>query len=200
MNSDSLVLTPAVAAVIRAEAFRAWRGLHRFGFEPSDIRQEFAMACIGGFHRYDASRSSPGTFAGHTCRQRTMQMIEPALAAKRNRGAIPESLSAPIRNDEGAPITFGDLISDDDYTICAGLRSRPAAELAELRIDVSRAMKGLPADMVAVAELLAVGERPVEIARRLGICRASVYRTIPRLRDWFVERGLDGYIAVRQAA
>ena len=86
MASASLVLLPAVLAAIRAEAFRAWRSLGGFGFEPSDIRQEFVLSCLSGFDRYDPRRSSPATFASRTCRQRTLQIIEPRFAVKRNSG------------------------------------------------------------------------------------------------------------------
>ncbi len=91
MPSACLVLLPAVLATIRAEAFRGWPSLGRFGFEPSDIQQEFTLSCLSGFDRYDPRQASPATCATHSCRQRTPQIIEPHFAGKRNSGTIPES-------------------------------------------------------------------------------------------------------------
>jgi hypothetical protein len=188
-----LVLTPGVARVIGAESFRAWRSLRQFGFEPSDLRQEFTAECIGRFERYDPRRSSPTTFATRACRQRTLQIIEPHLAAKRNGGKVTLSLSDPIGTDDGVRAELGDTVSDDRIAMFAGQRSRPAAELAELRADVDRVVTGLPAELADVARLLLEGEPAVEVARRLRIARCTLYRRIRRLREIFREGGLDRY-------
>jgi RNA polymerase sigma factor (sigma-70 family) len=195
-----LVLTPRVARVIRTEAFRAWRSLRRFGFEASDLRQELTLHCLNHFDRYDPKRSSPATFASRTCRQRTLQLVEPVLARKRNGGAVPQSLSTPARTDADATAELACPISDDEVAIRLGRHSRPAAELANLRLDVERLVNGLPPELVSVARLLLEGEPNVEVARRLGLSRASLYRRIAQLRLIFRNAGLDSYHITREAA
>jgi hypothetical protein len=87
--------TPEVARVIRREASRASRTFRCFGLEPEDIRQEFALQLLENCERHDPSRSSPATFASHSCRFRTLQIVESSITAKRNFGRTPASLSAP---------------------------------------------------------------------------------------------------------
>jgi len=200
MASASLVLLPAVLAAIRAEAFRAWRSLGGFGFEPSDIRQEFVLSCLSGFDRYDPRRSSPATFAAHSCRQRTLQIIEPHFAVKRNSGRIPESLSAPVRADGEARAELGETVADDQIAMRMGRRSRPAAELVELAIDVARVIECLPAELAIVARVLLDGEPDTVVARQLGISRSTLYRRIGQLRQIFRDAGLDPWDRVKEAA
>jgi hypothetical protein len=92
------------------------------------------------------------------------------------------------------------LISDDEVAIRLGRRSRPAAELANLRLDVERLVNGLPPELVSVARLLLEGESNVEVAGRLGLSRASLYRRIAQLRQIFRNAGLDSYHITREAA
>jgi RNA polymerase sigma factor (sigma-70 family) len=193
-----MVLTPGVARVIRTEAFRAWRSLRSFGFEPSDLRQELALHCLNHFDRYDPKRSSPATFASRTCHQRRLQLVEPILARKRNGGVVPQSLSTPTRTDADMPAELAGLISDDEVAIRLGRRSRPAAELANLHIDVERLVNGLPADLVTVARLLLEGESHANVARRLNVSRSTVERRIALLRQAFQAAGLGR--AVKRAA
>jgi RNA polymerase sigma factor (sigma-70 family) len=192
-----LVLTPGVARVIRTEAFRAWRSLRRFGFEPSDLRQELTLHCLNHFDRYEPRRASPATFASRTCRQRTLQLIEPVLARKRNGGFVPQSLSTPTRTEADAPAELAGLISDDEVAIRLG-RSRPAAELANLRLDVERLVNGLPPELVSVARLLLEGESHAKVARRLNVSRSTVERRVALLRQAFQAAGLGR--AVKKAA
>jgi hypothetical protein len=190
MNSGLLVLTPGVARVIRLEAFRSWRSLRRFGFEPTDLRQEFTIACLNGFDLYDPSRSSPTTFATHTCRRRTLQIVESARTVKRNGGVTPESFAAPVVNEHGAKTKLGDLISQDEYAIRTGRRSRPAADLLALRLDVDRVVRGLSTELAEVARLLAAGHVPSDVAKLLRISRATTYRRVADLRAAFQAAGI----------
>jgi hypothetical protein len=201
MASPFLILLPAVMAIIRAEAFRAWRSLRRFGFESSDLRQEFRIRLLEAEGAYDAARSSPATFAGHSCRQRTLQLLEPNLTAKRNGGSVPLSLSSPVgdQEQEEEALQLIDTVSEDWCTIRIGLRSRPTAELMELAADVAHVIEGLPADLAAVARLLLEGEPDVAVAKRLRISRSTLYRRIGQLRRIFRQAGLHSY-NIREAA
>lgn len=200
MASANLVMAPAVVAAIRAEAFRSWRSLRRFGFEPADVRQEFTLSCISQFDRYEPARSSPATFASHTCRQRTLQIIEPALAAKRNGGVVPQSLSAPIGKNEDIRTELGDIISDDDVAVRSGRRSRPTRDLLALRLDVDRVIRGLSIELADVARLLAAGATIENLAKSLRISRSTAHRRVAQIRSAFYAAGLNRYLGARGAA
>lgn len=200
MASVFVAMLPAVLAVVRMEANRAWRSLRRFGYEREDVRQEFRMRLLDVEGLYDPVRSAPSTFAAHTCRQRTLQLVEPHLAAKRNAGMAPQSLSTPVGLDEGAPVELADLIADDEYALRMGRRSLPAADLLALRLDVDRVVSGLPVELADVARLLAAGESVIAVARHLRISRATAHRRIAALRVAFHEAGFGGYTSRAEAA
>ena len=81
-----------------------------------------------------------------------------------------------------------------------GRRSRPAAELVELAVDVARVIECLPGELAIVARMLLDGEPDTVVARRLGISRATLYRRIGQLRQVFRQAGLDGYRRMGRAA
>jgi hypothetical protein len=95
MSNTHVVLLPGVMRTIRCEAFRAWRSLRRFGFDPADAHQELLPHFLGHSAHYDELRSSIPTFASHVCRHRTLQLVEAATSAKRGSGTVRTSLSEP---------------------------------------------------------------------------------------------------------
>jgi DNA-directed RNA polymerase specialized sigma24 family protein len=202
--STALVLPPGVVRAIRCEAFRAWRSLRWFGFDPSDVRQELVLHLLGRSAHYDASRSSLPTFASRLCRHRTAQLIEAAASEKRGGGAAPRSLSEPVRLGERRGIAImaelGDTISDDQYAMGTTGRSQTTAESLALRLDVDRVLSHLPAKLANVANVLASGMPAVEAAQHLQISRATLYRRIGQLRCAFREAGLHGYVVLKEAA
>jgi hypothetical protein len=101
------------------------------------------------------------------CRNKALQLLEKETALKRNAGGIPQSLSAPIR-DDGARTELSDIISEDAIAFRTGGRSRPAAELLVLHIDVARATDRLLNEFPEAADLLAGDEPLAEVARKLG--------------------------------
>ena len=61
---------------------------------------------------------------------------------------------------------------------------------ADLRADVARVLAGMSPFDRSVAMYL-VGHSAIETGQRLGVCRATVYRAIGRLRTAFTEAGLS---------
>jgi hypothetical protein len=199
-----MILMPSVLRVVRGEAYRAWRSLRRFGFEQKDLHQEFLLRLVENHMVYDGRLSSAATFSSHVCRRRSLQLVEAATSVKRGSGAVPRSLSEPVNLSTPSGTTFftalADIISDDGGVMRTGRRRRSAAELMALRIDTHGVVSHLPAGLAAVAQLLAQGELPSEVARRLGISRATLYRRIGQLRCAFREAGLQRYVAMKEAA
>lgn len=204
MTNAAMVLMPSVLRVVRGEAYRAWRSLRRFGFEQKDLHQEFLLRLVENHMVYDARLSSATTFSSHVCRRRSLQLVEAATSVKRGSGAVPRSLSEPVNLSTRRGTNFftalADIISDDGGVMRTGRRRRSAAELMALRIDTNGVVSHLPPGLAAVAQLLAQGEPPSEVARRLGISRATLYRRIGQLRRVFREAGLHEYVALKEAA
>lgn len=191
------VVPPTVASVILMEAYRAARYLHRYGFEREDLHQELLLHWVRRHHQYDPRRSSSATFASRICYHRCLQLANGAKAGKRGSGVLIRSLSEPVAiGHEGDTAELETTVS---YEMILGRRSRPSAELIPLCIDVNRTLSRLPAKVVEVATLLATGMPVVDVARELGISRATANRRKALLQHAFQQAGLGKYV-LREAA
>ena len=85
------------------------------------------------------------------------------------------------------------LIVEDEADIRAGRRRRSREEEAQLRLDVSLVLSGLPNDLRKVAERL-MTETVTEAAKSLGIPRTTLYGAKERLRRIFENTGLRDYL------
>jgi DNA-directed RNA polymerase specialized sigma24 family protein len=198
---QSSALPAAVTNAIRHLALRAGGRFTQFGHSRQDVEQELILHYLRHRHQHDSERASAATFAAHICRNRAFGMLAAALAEKRGAGATVGSLSAPVAiGQSDKTIERGATISEDAYHMKTGRRSRPAAELMLLRIDVDQVVSGLPTDLADLAHLLAAGESLVGVAHQLEISRATVHRRVLRLRRIFRGAGLDTYINMQEAA
>jgi DNA-directed RNA polymerase specialized sigma24 family protein len=195
MSSAALFALPTVLSVIRCEAYRAWRSLRRHGYEPADLQQEFALRLLERHRSYDPKRASAATFSTHVCRHRALQLAERATTRKRGAGIVPVSFSEALTASGETEVTtvLADIVSDDGAAMRIGRRSRPAAELAEFRIDVNRVVAGLPPHLATFARNLA-SQTVTEAATSAGVGRATGYRYRAEIKAAFTKAGLDRYL------
>jgi RNA polymerase sigma factor (sigma-70 family) len=148
------------AAEVRS-ARAAWT-LRNAGLDRQDLEQEALLAVYLALNSFDPLRAALSTFVERVVAAKTVSVIRRATAQKRNRR---ESLAPAL---SAAPQVIVVL---------------------ELRIDLEQAFRRLNHRDRAVALLLG-DQNPTEIARRLRISRAAVYRTIRRLRQKLRKVGL----------
>jgi len=187
------ILPHAVADVVRLEALRSWRTLRRHGFQLDDVHQELLVHWTLQRHRYDAQRASQATFAAHVCRRRALSLIEAAEAAKRGGGNVCAVSEMAPMDEHLIEIERPDQVSEDTQAIRLGLRSRPEAELSELKMDVENVIATLAPDHAALADGLK-RENITGAAASLGISRATAHRRRAAIKTAFIAAGLDGYL------
>ena len=66
-----------------------------------------------------------------------------------------------------------------------------------LHIDVGRVIAKLPVELAAVAKLISQGASVAEVAKAVGISKATAYRRLTRLRRQFSDAGLRSYLVPR---
>jgi RNA polymerase sigma factor (sigma-70 family) len=197
MRSAATVVPPDVLRVVRNGAFRAWRSLRSYGFDRQDTEQELIFHYWTRRVRFDPAKASTVTFASSICRRRALHMVETATAMIR--GGMTETVQLSDRISADSTLTHFDTVSQDEANIRMGWSSRPGAELLALHIDVDRVISGLPGELVVVARWIAGGVSAAEIARGLGLSRATIHRRIQKLRQIFRGAGLDRYLKRREA-
>jgi DNA-directed RNA polymerase specialized sigma24 family protein len=160
---------PQIAELIR---FKVKRLIGNYGFTRSDeedLRQELAMHVVAGMKTYDATRSSPHTYADRIVTSKIADIIDHSTAQKRDRrrqrplDAVPEPASPPERD----PLRGSDT-----------------------KLDVQAAMANLPDDLRAIATLF-MNSSEAEVIRKTGMGRQRVRGLRRRLARFFAAMGLD---------
>jgi RNA polymerase sigma factor (sigma-70 family) len=129
-----------------------------------DLEQEALLELWRKHQAYDPQRGSWRTFSERVVANRMTSLVR-SMRSERS-GRFREE---PIENLLG-------LAAPNDG--------------ADLRADVARVLAGMSPFDRSVAMYL-VGHSAIETGQRLGVCRATVYRALGRLRTAFTEAGLS---------
>ncbi len=156
-----------------------------------DIEQELMIHAWQRSSQYDHHRGTIVVFLGRVVDHRIRHLLEAAGAQKRGGGVRSLSLETPLPDARGQPVALIDVLSEHDHPWCAD--ALPADEHANLRIDLMRALKGLPDRLVALCQQLTQAT-VAEISRETGVSRASVYSALGEVRTAFRAAGLDAYL------
>jgi RNA polymerase sigma-70 factor (ECF subfamily) len=119
-----------------------------------DLAQEVSLRLWCALREYDASRASLRTYTERIVDRHVASLLRRRKAKKRTR--------------------------DDDMDLPAS--SIELLVRIELRADIDRAFIDLGRLDLRVARLLLQDYKPAEVARKLGIPRTTVYRSIDRMR------------------
>lgn len=163
--------------------------------DAKDVEQMLLIHLITARGRYDDNHES-----GATPEQFTSFVLDKAIsnimeARRRDKRAIHIdclSLDFELKNEEGEPTPFGDLM-DEDAPILRRCRTS-AVEANDLKLDIERLLSQLAAPHREIGDLLLRGYKPSEISRRLGRSRAALDREIAKMRQTLYEAGLRDYI------
>jgi RNA polymerase sigma factor (sigma-70 family) len=123
--------------------------------------QEASLRLWDALRRYDASKASLRTYTERVVDRHVASLLRKRNAKKRAR-----------RDEMDSPAS------------CIELLVR-----IELRADIDRAFSGLGRLDLRVARLLLRDYKPAEVARKLGLPRATVYRSIDRMRTALARAG-----------
>lgn len=148
----------------RAAQVRSWAATARHtDLEREDLEQEALLSVWAALGRFDLTRASLRTFGESVVATCLASVVRRTRAVKRTKPADYEPPAESLRV----------LVS------------------IELRIDIQRALRKQSPQDQKVARLLQLEYGPTQIARRLKISRAAVYRSIGRIRAAVQESGFS---------
>jgi RNA polymerase sigma-70 factor (ECF subfamily) len=177
-------------AILIDEAAAAARRLHRKLALPAadldDLRQDLLVDLICRLPGFDARRGSIGAFASIVLRNQSARIAMQTHRQRRAQGGTLASLDAPIA---GGSEPLGHALTEADGLVAWHGQHRCAAEDAELRHDLARALGALPEEARTLCA--ALGTCAIaDLVRRDGISRSALYRRLARLRLDLAMRGL----------
>jgi len=148
--------------------------------DQEDLQQDMLLELLKAGERFDPALASKHTFASRVldrfCQHFTRQ------ESTRNRNGWKS-------------MTFSDVAPDfspDDRVGCDGPLDLLIA--ADRRNEIRAAINALPHDLRQLAMAMMDDTDKTAIAETLGISRRTVYRHLDRLREAFVEMGIDEFL------
>lgn len=185
-------ISPADLATLIDEVDAAARRLHRKLVLPAadlhDLRQDMLVDLICRLPGFDARRGSIGVFANIVLRNQSARIAIRHHRQRRAQGGTVLSLDAPVA-DGTEPLRC--LLAETDGLAAWHGQDRCAAEDAELRHDIARALGDLPKSARRLCA--ALGTCAVaDLVGHAGISRSAFYRHLARLRLDLAMRGLGG--------
>lgn len=158
-----------------------------------DLRQEMTLDLLLRLPKFDATKAGLNTFVARIIDHKISTIIRHRTQEKRDyRRSC--SLDESIENENGASVTRGEMLSQDDHDLHAGKHTRPEAERTEMRTVISFSISELPPDLQQLAELL-LTRSITQAAEELAVPRSTLYETgIAQLRKTFEDRGLRKYL------
>ncbi len=162
---------PIIAALIRIKAAQIARSKAGPTVSREDIAQDLVVDLLVRRQKYNPALANPLAFA--------RMIIDRAV------GNIGRALRARKRHPPALP--------EESMESCIDRRQEEADAERDLVIDVREATAQLPDELQDVAELRSTGT-VVEVARKLGLSRATVHKRITRMRKPFARKGLEIYL------
>ena len=166
------------------------------GFTKSDIEdleQEMILDLLERLPKYDPDKAAQNTFVTRLVERKISKLIRDRKREIRNFCRESCSLNDLLEDPEGNTIERAYTIDQDRASIRIGRRNHTSEEEAQLRLDVSLVLSGLPDDLRPIAERLKT-QTLTEAANSLGIPRTTLYGAKKRLRRIFEDAGLRHYL------
>lgn len=161
--------------------------------DEADLKQEMALGLVLRLPHFDPARASLRTYVSHVLDGIASDFNRSRKREKRDYRLELYSLNECIDDGEGGRVGRGELVSQDEHNFRLGNYTSPATEREDMRLDVWVVVCELPPHLKDVAKLL-MKYSISETARRLGLHRDTIHRDrIPKLREFFEERGLKDY-------
>ncbi len=193
-------LSPDDIETIIREADAAARQLRRRLCLPicerEDLGQDLLVDLLRRLPGFDARRGSIGAFANIVLRNQSSRIAMRHHRQRRAQGGTVLSLDAPIA---GGTEPLGCMLAETDGLAAWHGQDRCAADDAEFRHDLARALGDLPEDVRGLCA--ALGTCAIaEIVSREGISRSALYRHVAQLRLDLAMRGFGARWDGSQAA
>jgi RNA polymerase sigma factor (sigma-70 family) len=156
--------------------------------DPRDIQQDLHTHLLGRWPDYDATRSSPRTFADRVVRNHAKTLLQKCYAQCRD----PRRECGVVSEFESDPGGEPSIRNVQDYLRAT---ARDDERCLDLRLDVRAALQTLPPEFREICELRSRGMPVTEIAKCVGISVPTAHRWFRRIREQFREVGLAEYVA-----
>lgn len=159
-----------------------------------DIEQDLMTELASRLPTFDPARASLEAFITWVVLQKISDLIRSQRAKKRRVVVEATSLNDLVyASESGSKEEKWATLDNEIFQQFIGSDTKSPGERIDLEIDLERVMKELPEDLSRICELLSKYSIS-ETARRLGISRTSLYKSLKELHDAFEQAGMKDYL------
>lgn len=159
-----------------------------------DLQQELALDLLERLPKFDPARATNNTFVARLVERKVSKLIRDRQRERRDPYREAQALNDEVLGEDGVTVEFSETLGEDAQDLRLGRKTRPAAECADLRMDVAEVLASLPPELRPVAEALTTMTIR-KAGRKLGISRCQLYKVyLPQIREAFEARGLYEYL------
>jgi len=154
-----------------------------YGFTVSDVQdieQDLALDLLRRLPKYDPSRARISTYISRLVEHCIATLIEKRNAECRDWSQCRDSLDAPARGGDPEDTALGEHYADPN---------NPTSDDIAARLDIADVLAQLPPELRDTWEVC-LHENVTSAARRLGVCRGTVYVRLGRIREAFAAAGV----------
>ena len=176
----------------------AWKLVGKYGFtedDREDIEQDLRLHFLQNRPKFNHRRGKLVAFATCIIRSKVATIIEHRKAKMRDYHRWPLSLDA-TRDTDGTPVM---AMEDDDGDRRLGLDRTHFTDNVDLAIDVAGALADKPEELRDFCQRHSSASI-TEIHHETGISRGTLYDRKAKVKQIFIEAGLEQYLASSSGA
>ena len=166
----------------------------KYGFsadDREDIEQDLVVAILEAAPSWDAGRGSRNTYDNRIVLRKIATIIRHRKRQRRDYRRNVASLHDAARDEDGASVTVGDMMTDDADR--RGSKSSGNPDRIDLAVDLRQAVGRLEPELRRLCALLTTGTKAAA-AEAIGVSKPTVFKRRDAIRQRFCELGLEEYL------
>jgi RNA polymerase sigma-70 factor (ECF subfamily) len=182
--------------LVRYRAGRLARQARLRAEDRRDIEQDLWVDLLARWRQFDSAKAGGRTFATRVVEHQAATLLRKSRTTVESERRRRRSLEETVRDGDGRPVPLAEVLDSDTHGARTGSHSLPPDCQSDLADDVAGALADLPEDLRDLCQRLKQGSI-TQIAKDMGIARASLYRRMEKIRAHFVATGLSEYFGIR---
>lgn len=158
-------------------------------WDREDIEAELAWHLRQSLPKHDPAKSQLMTFVSLVLDSKIAKMIEARKTRYFDFRDHAFSLDEQYIGENGLVYGPGDSIEEDEYLMSTGQRSMPQLDQIEFREAVRTTIHSLPDPLRETCELMLQHGSILNVSRKTGIPRATLYHQVKKLKQAFKDAG-----------
>jgi RNA polymerase sigma-70 factor (ECF subfamily) len=148
------------------------------------------------WRQFDSAKAGGRTFATRVVEHQAATLLRKSRTTVESERRRRRSLEETVRDGDGRPVPMAQVLDSDTHGARTGSHSLTPNCQSDLADDVAGALADLPEELRDLCERLT--EKSItQIAKEMGIARASLYRRMEKIRAHFAATGLHEYFGIR---